>query len=132
MASDDQENKRLMRLVADGDRAAFATLHRRVYAQVYRFSLRMVRTPDRAEEGANDTMVAVWSSAARFEHRSKVSTWIFGVAYRTALKSLKRHRFERRHVDIDAMPDQLEYLIRSVADDKLVGPQTLPLPQSLD
>lgn len=105
MASTDKEDERLMRLVADGDRAAFAASHRRVYAQVYRFALRMVQAPDRAEEVANDTMVAVWSGAARFEFRSKVSTWIFGVAYRIALRTLKRNRFERRLMDIDDMPE---------------------------
>lgn len=97
----DQEDERLLRLIASGDRAAFASLHRRSYAPVYRFALRMVRTPDRAEEVANDTMVTVWTNAARFEFRSKVSTWIFGISYRVALKSLRKNKREDTTVNLD-------------------------------
>ena len=75
----DQEDERLLRRVAQGDSAAFATLHRRRYAQVYRFALRVVQATDRAEEVANDTMVAVWANAGRFEFRSKVTNWMFGI-----------------------------------------------------
>ena len=105
MADPNREDERLLRLVADGDRAAFAALHRRRYAHVYRFALRMVHAPDRAEEVANDVMVAVWRGAARFEFRSKASTWMFGIAYRVALKSLRRNKFERNQMEIDAMPE---------------------------
>ncbi|MEM7544895.1 MAG: sigma-70 family RNA polymerase sigma factor [Pseudomonadota bacterium] len=94
-----------MRNIAEGDHAAFAALHRKHHAKVFRFVVRMVQASDRAEEVTNDTMVAVWKNASRFEFRSKVSTWIFGIAYRTALKSLRRFRFERAHVDIENMPE---------------------------
>jgi len=43
------------------------------------------------EEVLNDTMLVVWERAATFNHQSKVSTWIFAIAYRTALKALHRH-----------------------------------------
>ncbi len=101
----DQEDERLLRLIATGDGAAFATLHRRRYAPVYRFSLRITKAPDRAEEVANDTMVTVWSNAGRFEFRSKVTTWMFGIAYRTALKSLRKNRWERSQVELDQIDD---------------------------
>ena len=101
----DQEDERLLRQVAGGDSAAFAALHRRRYAQVYRFALRVVQAPDRAEEVANDTMVTVWSTAGRFEFRSKVTTWMFGIAYRTALKSLRKNKWERSQVELDKIDD---------------------------
>lgn len=101
----DQEDERLLRQVAHGDSAAFAALHQRRFASVYRFALRIVQTPDRAEEVTNDTMVTVWKSAARFEFRSKVSTWMFGIAYRTAMKSLRKTKWERTQVDIDDIQD---------------------------
>jgi RNA polymerase sigma-70 factor (ECF subfamily) len=35
-------------------------------------------------------MMAVWNTAANFRGASKVSTWIFGIAYRVALKARRR------------------------------------------
>ena len=34
----------------------------------------------------------MWQHASEFHYRSQVSTWIFGIAYRVALKSLRKHR----------------------------------------
>jgi len=54
----------------------------------------MIRDRRIAEEVVDDTMLAVWKSAEKFQGRSKVSTWILGIAYRRALKTLdsnKRH-----------------------------------------
>jgi RNA polymerase sigma-70 factor (ECF subfamily) len=39
---------------------------------------------------ANDTLFTVWQSAARFDGRSRVSTWVLGIAYRKTLKALSR------------------------------------------
>jgi RNA polymerase sigma factor (sigma-70 family) len=38
----------------------------------------------------NDTMYVVWHRAQHYSGSSKVSTWIFGIAYRKALKALAR------------------------------------------
>ena len=42
----------------------------------------------------NDTFWVVWQHAADFRGASQLSTWIFGIAYRRALKTLKRVRPE--------------------------------------
>jgi len=130
----DQEDERLLRQVAQGDSAAFATLHRRRYAQVYRFALRVVQAPDRAEEVTNDTMVTVWSDAERFEFRSKVTTWMFGIAYRTALKSLRRNKRERSQVELEKVDNLVsahEPDIEAVFDKKRVHKALAKLPADL-
>ena len=35
--------------------------------------------------------MVVWGRAGEFRRQSQVSTWIFGITYRVALKSLRRH-----------------------------------------
>jgi RNA polymerase sigma-70 factor (ECF subfamily) len=40
----------------------------------------------------NDTLMVVWQRADRFRGSSKVSTWIFGIAYRVAMMTLRRNR----------------------------------------
>jgi RNA polymerase sigma-70 factor (ECF subfamily) len=52
----------------------------------------------------------VWQDASRFELRSKVSTWIFGIAWRKALKALerqKRHDVPQESPDEVAGPDEV-------------------------
>lgn len=76
--------------IAEGDRAAFETLYRQVYPKLSRFVLRLTSRQDLVEEIVNDTMLAVWRQAGSFEARSRVRTWIIGIAYRQALRRLEK------------------------------------------
>jgi RNA polymerase sigma factor (sigma-70 family) len=76
--------------VAGGDAAAFEALYRCFYPRLRRFLERMTRRPQLVEEILNDTMLVVWRKAHTYNFRSKVSTWIFAIAFRKALKALKR------------------------------------------
>lgn len=80
----------LLRRVAAGDDEAFAALYQRYQPRVNAFLRRLLTDTLQAEEIADDVMIVVWRDAARFEHRSKLSTWIFGIAYRQAAKALRR------------------------------------------
>ena len=42
------------------------------------------------EEVVNDTMLVVWNRLDRFKGESKLSTWVFAIAYRKGLKALSR------------------------------------------
>jgi RNA polymerase sigma-70 factor (ECF subfamily) len=50
----------------------------------------VVRRPHVVEEVLNDAMLVVWRKAGSFNGQSKVSTWIFSIAYRKALKAIGR------------------------------------------
>jgi RNA polymerase sigma-70 factor (ECF subfamily) len=80
----------LIERVARGELHAFETLYRGFHARLRRFLGLM--TPDRAlvDEVLNDTMLVVWRRAASYNGTCAVSTWIFAIAYRTALKALSR------------------------------------------
>jgi RNA polymerase sigma factor (sigma-70 family) len=80
----------LVRRVARGDRAAFETLYSHYYPRLTRFLERVARQPQLVEEILNDTMLVVWRKAQTYDLSSKVSTWIFAIAYRKTLKALKR------------------------------------------
>jgi RNA polymerase sigma factor (sigma-70 family) len=80
----------LVRRVAHGDRAAFETLYSCYYPRFTRFLERVTRQPLLVEEILNDTMLVVWRKAQTYDLSSKVSTWIFAIAYRKSLKALKR------------------------------------------
>lgn len=78
----------LLRRIAGGDRAAFHALFGVYYRRLSRFCTRLLSDPQLVEEVVNDTMMVVWRKAESFNARSRVSTWIFGIAYRIAMKAL--------------------------------------------
>ena len=80
----------LIRLVATRDLRAFEELHHLYYKRVFRFLLSTTRRLDLVEEILNDVMFTLWQKAGDFRERSRPSTWIFGIAYRKALKRLAR------------------------------------------
>lgn len=81
---------RLVGRTANGELQAFEQLYRVYHPRLTRFLDRVTRRPGLVGELLNDTMLVVWNRAATFDGRSKVSTWIFAIAYRKALKALSR------------------------------------------
>jgi len=76
--------------VAEGDVAAFNALFRRYGPRLRRFLGRLTRRHHLIDEVLNDTMLAIWLKAGTFDMRSKVSTWVFGIALRRGLKAVER------------------------------------------
>jgi len=85
--------------VAQGDMQAFEHLHNRHHGKLLRFAMRLVQNSGAAEEVVNDTLMTVWRTADRFEGRSKPSTWMFGIAYRIAMRA--RQKALRRAGDVE-------------------------------
>ena len=91
-SADNNDEHDLVRRVAGSDQAAFELLYRRYYPRLFRYILRITHRLTLVEEILNDVMMAVWQAAGRFQGRSKVSTWILGIAYRQSMKALDRER----------------------------------------
>lgn len=83
------DDARLLRRIAGGDRPALSTLYRAYQPRLSRFLARHTRRQDVIEEVVNDTFFVVWQKAREFREESRVSTWIMGIAYRCMLKSLR-------------------------------------------
>ncbi len=75
--------------VVAGDLQAFEALYRIYHPRLDRFLSLMTARRTVVEEVLNDTMLVVWRRSETFNRQSKVSTWIFAIAYRTALKALR-------------------------------------------
>ena len=87
---EEDNDPELIRRVAGKDRRAFETLYERYARRIYRYLARLISQPDVIEEVVDDVMLVVWENASRFNHTSKVSTWIFGIAHFKALKARAR------------------------------------------
>ncbi|GLQ94987.1 RNA polymerase sigma factor [Dyella acidisoli] len=84
------EEAALLGRVAAEEKDAFEALYRLYNPRLQRFVRSVTKQPVLVEEILDDTMMVVWRKAYTFNHSAKVSTWIFAIAYRQALKALKR------------------------------------------
>jgi RNA polymerase sigma factor (sigma-70 family) len=98
------EEADLLDRVAAGELRAFETLYRTYYPRLSRFVLNITHRQRLVEEVINDTMMVVWDKAAKYDGNSKVSTWVFGIAYRKALKALRKwdEPVSDRHIEARA------------------------------
>ena len=83
------ENELLERVKAR-DVGAFERLYRIYQPRLGRFLINLVKRPQLVEEVLDDTMMVVWQTAGSFRGTSKLSTWVFAIAYRKALKARSR------------------------------------------
>lgn len=85
------EDLALARAAALGDRRAFETIVARHGPALTRYALRA--TPDRgdAEDLVQDALVAAWQSLDRYDGRSALRTWLFGILVHK-VQSFRRRR----------------------------------------
>lgn len=103
MTARDEE---LIRRIADGDRSAMQVLYARHHVKVYRFALRILGDPTKAEDVISDVFLDVWRQSGRFEARSSVSTWLLAIARFKALSAArKRSELELDEATAHSIPD---------------------------
>ncbi len=90
-----ERDQQLLTAVAGGDRRALEELYLGYHRRLSRFLSRFTAHFETIEEIINDTFMVVWQRAGDFRGASRVSTWIIGIAYRTALKALRRENAHR-------------------------------------
>lgn len=104
--SNQEGDQELLVQIAAGDRKALEELYLSYHRRLARFLSRFTQRYENVEEIINDTFLAVWQSAPLFRNASQVSTWIFGIAYRTALKSLRRQKRHAGSLSLAESPEQ--------------------------
>lgn len=74
------------------DSAATRELYRRYRERVYRVAFRIVLDRDDALDVTQEVFVRVLRSIDRFQHQSRVSTWITRIAVNAAIDELRRRK----------------------------------------
>lgn len=96
-----QDDEVLLRAIAAGDRRAFEAMYRRYYRRLFGFLGRFLDDRGQIEEALDDVMMVVFRDAGRFEGRSRVSTWIFGIAFRSAQQARRSRMGEFTHESLE-------------------------------
>lgn len=97
----------ILKAVAQGDRQAITMLYDRHARHLLNYLARLTGDADTAEDLVQELYVIVWRDAGRFQGRSSVRTWLFGIAHHLGVTALRRKR---------ALP------LDGAADDSLVDP----------
>lgn len=105
MGTDDQN---LLRQYAERhSEEAFAALVTRHLNLVYSAALRLVRSPQLAEEVAQSVFTDLARNARKLKHDTTLPAWLYRVAYRTAVdvirKESRRQNREQKAVEMAAM-----------------------------
>ena len=86
----------LVAAVADGDRGALRELHDRHVVWVTARLRRRCSDADAVADAVQDTFAAVWKGAARWDGRGDPAAWIWGIAIRRLIGTLRsRNRWSR-------------------------------------
>jgi len=106
----------LVAAVADGDRAAFAELYRRHAPWLVARLSHRAADSGLVDEAVQDTFLAVWRGARRWDGRGDVAAWIWGIGIRRLLDGLRRPRpIAVVAVPSDVVPSAEEQVLTGVA-----------------
>lgn len=106
----------LLEAIVLGDMRAFECFYKLYYPRLYRFILRTTRQPDVVEELIQETLLLIWQKPEHFNHESKISTWVFGIAYRKSLKVLSKSSKHIEDVDLDELSELIDDPMAKLAE----------------
>jgi RNA polymerase sigma-70 factor (ECF subfamily) len=84
------DDEQLLRAVAEGDRAALRALYERHAPWLTLRLQRRCPDPDLVDDAVQDTFVAVWRSAKRYDGQGAVGAWIWGIGVRRLIDAIRR------------------------------------------
>lgn len=90
-----------------GSQEAFRTFFRLYRLQVYNTCLGLLQHAEDAEDISQEVFIEVFRSASRFRGESKLSTWLYRIAYNKCLDHIRSGKREKRAgqvVRIDGEP----------------------------
>ncbi len=94
MTEREETEAELIEQVLKGRDDAFQVLIERYENLVWQLMLRMIPTEQDREEVAQDIFLKVYFNLSKFRFDSKFSTWLYTIAYRTALSFLRKQRMD--------------------------------------
>jgi len=86
------EDSELVRLCREGDPTAWRKLYDRHAPSVYRFTAALGVPSEEREDAAQDIFIAVYRSLRHFRGEAQLSTWIYRIAARHAIRMGRRRR----------------------------------------
>lgn len=84
-----QDDFEHLQQIRNGHPGPYAILVDRYKSMVYTISLKILRDAEDAQDAAQETFLKAYQQIHQFQGKSKFSTWLYTIAYRTAISKLK-------------------------------------------
>jgi RNA polymerase sigma-70 factor (ECF subfamily) len=102
---EDDEDVRLMRLVARGDTTAFQQLIERHQTLIAGTVARMLGSNSEVEDVAQQVFIRVWKSAGRYVPRAKFTTWLLKITRNLVFNEMRRSK-RQAHVPMQTEAEE--------------------------
>ena len=94
-----QEDSHYIEQVLSGDVSAYSFLVEKHKSLVFSIVIKILNNREDAEEVAQDTFLKAYHSLRSFEKKSKFSTWLYRIAYNTAISKTRKKKLESVEID---------------------------------
>lgn len=85
--------------ILDGEQAVYANLVNQYKKYVFTISYRILQNHMDAEEASQDTFVKAFRGLRSFSRQSKFSTWLYRIAFNTAISFKRKHRVQFQSIE---------------------------------
>jgi RNA polymerase sigma factor (sigma-70 family) len=91
---DNTEEDAYISRVKDGDLAPYTLIVDKYKHMAYTIALRILNNEEDAQDAAQESFIKAYQQIHQFEGKSKFSTWLYTIVYRTAISKLKENKIE--------------------------------------
>ena len=101
----DDEDRMVIAQILSGQKELFRLLVKRHERTVFGMGMSFFRNSEDASDFAQDVFLKVFRNLSRFEGRSRFSTWLYKIAYNTAINAAARRKDYHSLVEDEIIPD---------------------------
>jgi RNA polymerase sigma-70 factor (ECF subfamily) len=123
MRGEDGDDRLIVEQILGGQKEMFRFLVARHERTVFGMGMSFFHNRDDASDFTQEVFLKVFRSLSRFEGRSRFSTWLYKVAYNTAVNSFTRKKDYHSLAEDEVIPDEdtpERKLLRSMARDAVL------------
>lgn len=106
-----REDSYYIEKIIAGETSAFAHLVEKHKDWVYTIVVRILRSHEDAEEIAQDVFMKAYKSLKSFKGKSKFSTWLYSIAYNTAITKTRKRKLSTTDLE--------DEMIRNYSEDAI-------------
>ena len=99
------DDRVILEQILSGQKELFRLLVQRYEQQIFGMGMSFFRNKEDASDFTQEVFLKIYRSLSRFEGRSRFSTWVYKIAYNTAVNSIKRSKEYLSLSENDTIPD---------------------------
>lgn len=120
-----KDDKFYIEKVLNGDTNAYADLINKHKEMVFTIAVKILRNHEDAEEIAQDTFLKAFNALPNFKGDAKFSTWIYRIAYNTAISQSRKRKQEFAAINDDMIDnyttDKVSRSVNEFSEDEQIN-----------